>query len=179
MARKTESKTNDNLEQVETEQVNRLGGVMRLLELERSFLIFAVIYFPIAWLFLNRGPIEEAILVLYTIVLGIVGVMMLVKFIVHLANAANDHSGRFGTLFTVYIFNALVPLVMFKVFGFVINAVLPIDRHQGLMCDLVRLFRNLYYHILQWQTSLSYIILGSLAAMFIFTLWSVRGRDNE
>lgn len=163
----------------DTSPVVQMGGLMRLFELERSFLIFAIIYFPVTWLFLYRGVIEEAILGVYTFVMALIAAILLGKFVVHLGNSANDHDGKFGSLFTVYIFNAFTPLAMLKVFGYVANLILPADKHIGLMCDLVRLFRHLYFNIFQWQATLNYLILGSLTVMFIFALWSVRPHESK
>ena len=161
------------------ESVNQISGLMRLLELERSFIIFSVIYFPVTWLFLNRGYLEEFLLGLYTLVMIILSLLMVGKFVLHFANAADKHTGKFGRLFAIYIFNGFLPLVMLKAFGHVLNMILPIDKHQGIVCDLVRLFRQFYYDIFHYQTALNYFILGSLAVMFFFAVWSVRQNDSD
>lgn len=159
--------------------VNRFSGIMRLLELERAFLIFSIIYFPVAWLFLHRGILETAILLVYTIVLALVAVLMIAKFVIHLSNSADNHNGNYGSLFSVYVFDALLPLFMLKALGHLIDLMLPVDRHMGIVCDLVRLFRSLYYGVFSYQYTLSLFIAFSLVVMFVFTVWSVGKRNNN
>lgn len=165
------------VERVET--VNQASGFLRLIELERSFVIFSLIYFPVAWLFLGRGYLEQFLLGIYTVVMVVLSLLMMGKFVLHFAGAADNHTGKFGRLFAVYVFNGFLPLVMLKAFGHIINMILPIDKHQGIVCDLVRLFRQFYYDIFHYQTALNYFILGSLAVMFFFAVMSVRRNESE
>lgn len=158
--------------------ISNLSGLMRLFELERSFLIFSLIYFPVAWLFLGRGYLENFLLAIYTVVMSILALMMIAKFVLHLTAASDNRTGKSGSIFVMYLVDALVPLVMLKAFGHIINLILPIDRHQGIVCDLVRLFRQFYYDIFQFQTTLNYVILGGLVITFIAAVWGVRRYDD-
>jgi|GEM_PF-6269194 len=176
MAKKIEETTTVVTEQVEV--VSRVGGLMRLFELERSFLIFALIYFPVAWLFLGRGYLENFLLAIYTVVMIILAVMMIAKFVLHLATAADNRGAQSGRLFVMYLIDGLVPLAMLKVFGHILNMILPFDRHQGIVCDLVRLFRQFYYEIFQFQTTLNYVIIGGLVITFVAAVWAVT-KNNE
>lgn len=166
-------------EQSKSETVGRVSGFMRLLELERAFIIFSIIYIPVAWLFLNRGYVEEGLLLIYTLILAIIGVIMVARFALFMADAANKHSGNYGSLLLRYLVDAFIPLVMFKVLGFVFMSILPMDRHRGLMCDLVRLLRHLYWETLKVQHSLDLIILVSAALVFGFAVWSIGHRSHN
>lgn len=147
--------------------LDRVGA----LSLEQGFIIFSVIYLPFAVLLNNQGVVAEALLALYTFVLGAVGLMLIAKFVVLLAKHANDRSGQYGTLLVMYFLNVFFPLVMAKVWGIVIMQLLP-ERHVGLMCDLVR-FVKLLMFTFQWQQSLNLIILASLAVFVGMAVWHV------
>lgn len=172
MAKKNLETTNIDVNSVEAqnpEMVNRMGGLIRLFELERSFIIFSLIYFPVAWLFLNRGFLENFLLGIYTVVMVVMAVIILGKFVLHLTSEQAEGGRR---LFARYLVDAFVPLLMLKAFGHILNLILPYDRHQGIVCDLVRLFRQFYYDIFHFQTSLNYIILGSLLITFVGAVWA-------
>jgi hypothetical protein len=158
--------------------VARVRGWLRLLELERSFFIFSVIYFPVTWLFLyQEGLVERTILAVYTIVLAVIGLLMLIKFAFFLAEQADNHTGNYGTLLIRYLANMFFPLVMFKAFAYVIFQLLPAE-HEGLVCHFIWLYKALYLRIFDFQHAISLVILGSAALVWVFVLWSVSKRSN-
>jgi hypothetical protein len=149
--------------------------VVDFFDLERSFIIFSVVYLPIAILFFNQGGLERALLAIYTVLLmGLAGVL-LVKFVIYLAAAANEHKSNYGGVFAMYFFQVLIPLVMFKVFGYVAVLLLP-AKGMG-FCDLRHFVLELYYGVFQYQHSLNLAIAASLAVVTALALWSV-GKKN-
>lgn len=146
-------------------------------DLERSYIIFALLYFPIVVLFINQGLIEKLILVIYTILLGFVGAVLLIKFIMFLVSSANEHKNNYGSILGMYVFDALMPLLMFKVLGYVIVQMLP-KTHSGLLCDLVNFIKDLYYYVFAYQQTLTVVIAASFVSVAALALWSV-GRGSK
>lgn len=144
-------------------------------EAEKSYASFLAIYAVVAWLFLGRGVLEETLLVLFTGVMLTVGVALVVKFFRFLAKAADARDGKIGSLFVFYLLDFLVPLLGFRLFGYVINRVIPYE-HDGLpqlLCDLYTMYRDLYYRIFDVAQNLELLILGSFIFMTILTVISI------
>jgi hypothetical protein len=139
--------------------------------LTRSFLIFSVLYFPVAILFLNRGALPEVILALYTLVLVVLGLILIARFLVSLASTANSRSGQIGSLFILYLINVLIPLLMYKVLIFVGWQLLPAI--PGILCEITCFIKDLYF-LFNVQETLSYVIVVSLLAIFLLTLWNTQ-----
>lgn len=146
--------------------------VINTYRLERFFLVFAIIYFPVSFLYLNRGFIAEALLTVYTVIMLVAAVMMLMKFCVWLARFANRHEGNFGDLWLIYLLDALFPLLMLKFFVSIAYQLLP-PVHMGIWCEFKYFVINML-NLFSVQQNLSYAILGSLVLLFGFTVWSVR-----
>ncbi len=138
---------------------------------EQTFLIFSVIYFPIALLLLNKGTLSKVLLMIYTAVLFLLGLFLLVRFVIYLAVAANTRNNKIGTLMLMYIVRVMIPLYMFKFLGLMAVSLLPTS-HTGLMCELKNMFIDLY-HLYNVQQSIDFAILLSAIPILLLALWSV------
>lgn len=146
------------------------------LSLEQGFIIFSVVYLPFALLLSNQGVLAESMLAIYTLALMVTAMVLAAKFLMVFAKHANDRSGQYGTLLIMYVLDLLIPMIMGKVFGFVILQAMPV-RHYGLVCEIVNFVRGLMYTF-QYQRTLNILILSTLAAFVLFALWNV-GRSNK
>jgi hypothetical protein len=154
---------------------------LRPFVLEQAYIVFALIYFPVSFLFQGRGRFAAALLALYTFVMLAVGVVLIVKFVYYLARSANQHSGRYGSVFVSYILDAFIPLVMFKFFFITLwNILTSWPNMGGCWCQFVDFVKGVYflYDMFGKQTILTNLIIWSLAAVGLFTLWSVGKREK-
>lgn len=147
---------------------------LRPFALEQAYIIFAVIYFPVSYLFLNRGDLAFALLTVYTLVMFTLGLVLIGKFAIYLARSANAHDGRFGSVFISYLLDALVPLVMFKMY-FNVTWDLLTSFHSGCWCQLIDFVRQIFflYDLFGRQAVLNNLIFGSLAVMGLAAVWSI------
>ena len=140
--------------------------------LEQAYIVFAIIYFPCALLFDNRGLFAGIILIIYTLALLIASVVMLGKFVLFLAAQANEHSGKYGSVLVMYVLDMLIPLVMIKFFALTAINLLP-ERHEGFACELVHFVRNFYFTY-DVQHNLDLLIMASLVGVGAMALLAVR-----
>ncbi len=149
---------------------------LRPFALEQAYIIFALIYFPVSFLFMYRGRLAAGLLILYTLVLFAVGLLLIMKFGIYLARSANQHTGRYGSIFVSYLLDAFVPLVMFKLYFSTMWSVLTsLPAVTDCWCQFIDFVRNVFvlYDLFGKQTILNNLIIWSLAAVGLFTLWSV------
>jgi len=152
----------------------KLANYLRSFQLENAFLIFAVIYLPVSLLFMERGVLATTLLVIYTMLLSLAGLLLITRFMVFTAKSANEHNGQFGSLLIIYVFNFLIPVLSFKYILFVIWKLLPCSCGRvGLFADGVRLAHDML-SLFNVQQNLTWIALGSLILMSVFTLWSIK-----
>jgi hypothetical protein len=167
-----------------------IDDVLTRFEARNTFITFAVIYLPVSWLFLGRGALEQTLLVLYTGLMILGGLVLIKNFLKNLIAAANAHDGKYGDLFKSYLIDMLLPLGMFKLFALIGRQLLPYN-HEGvpqLLCQLYDMLGWLYPNFVRGyerpaelvdiQQALGAIIVFSAALMVAFTLWSV-ARDNK
>ncbi len=156
---------------------SRLASLYHVLELDRAFIIFSIIYFPVAVLFLNNGIEAEIALFLFTLILGLLGILLIANFLLFLGRSANNHRDNYGSVLAMYVLNLLAPLLMFKIFAYVILRLLP-KTHEGFMCE-VKDFVIDIYNILQIQNSLNLIILLSMVTVGWFAMKAVGKQTNS
>lgn len=144
--------------------------------LEQAYIVFAVIYFPCALLFNNRGLFAGIILIIYTLVMILVSFVLLGRFVLFLAKQANEHSGMYGSVLVMYVLDMLIPLVMMKFYAVTTLTLLP-EQHEGFMCELVRFVRNFYFTY-DVQHNLDLLIMASLVGVGVMALVGVR-REAE
>lgn len=149
----------------------RLVSLIQSIEASSSFLVFSIIYIPVAFLFLNRGTVAEVSLAIYTIIMFVWGLFLIGKFILYIAERADSHNGQMGSVLVVYMMNMFIPLVIFKVLGYVGWGLLPIS-HRGIVCDMKWYIMDLY-RIFNFQHTLTLLIASSLILMALATVWSI------
>lgn len=149
-------------------------------EAEKSFGFFFLIYVVVTWLFLNRGPLEETILVLFTGVMIVAALALIARFVKFLAKAADSHDGNYGSLFVVYLFNLLLPLAAIRFFGDVLYSIVPCDcsGFPELMVDLINLFLKIYNQILHFPRLVDWLIIASLSVFSLAAIVSVGLRNK-
>ena len=151
---------------------SRIDKISNFFDLERSFIVFSVVYLPVAVLFLNGGWIEQTILAVYTVVMVAVAVMLMIKFALFLSKSATNSDGNYGALFMMYVFQVLIPLLMLKLFGYITISMMPV-RHYDLTCTLKRVFTDLYFYVFKYQSSLDWLIVGTFVVVSGLALWSI------
>jgi hypothetical protein len=153
---------------------SRITTSLRSFQLENAFLIFAVIYVPVSLLFMDRGVLATALLILYTLALSFAGLLLITRFMVFVAKSANEHNGQYGSLLIIYVFNFLIPILGFKYIVLTVWKMLPCSCGKfGLFADGVRLAHDLL-NLFNVQQHLTWMALGSLILVSVFTLWSIK-----
>lgn len=151
----------------------RLSSVSTDWNLEQLFIIFSIIYVPVAALYLNQGVLAYVILTLFTFALGTVGLVLLARFVYFLSLQADNATGKFGSVFRMYVTNVLSVLLVYKLLAYVIWATLP-PYHQGILCDIVRFVKDLFY-LFNIQTALTTAIVVSLPIALALAVLSIGG----
>jgi len=155
-----------------TKQKKSESAMTSWFDLERSYLVFAIIYFPVAVLFVSQGAIEHVLLTLYTLVMFFIGLLLVLKFIIFFADAANEHRSNYGSLFAMYVFSVMIPLLMAKVYGYVFIRMMP-RTHEGILCDLKNMALDMYYGVFNYQHTLDILIASSFAVFALMAVWAV------
>ena len=145
--------------------------ISKILELDRAFIVFGLIYLPITLLFLDNGTLAEVTLLIFTILMFTLGAVLISGFILFLSKSANERSANMGSVMMMYVLNMLIPLIVFKFLFYTILKLLPVS-HDGFLCDLKHLTIDMY-RIFQPQDTLNLIILFSFALITFFTVKSV------
>lgn len=137
----------------------KIQSALSYFQPERVFIIFGLIYIPFAGIFLNRGTLTYVVLMFYTFVMLMLGLMLLVRFLVKLANYM-DGKGTWGSIFLYFWVDYFAVLSLFKVIGFVIATTTPIS-HNGIMCSFVR-FAQALIRSFMLQPLLTYFLIGGV-----------------
>lgn len=149
-----------------------LSKISSWLDLERSYLIFAVIYFPITILFLRQGIIETLILAIYSILMFLVGLVLIFKFVLFLGKSANEGARNYGSILIMYVIDVLFPLLMAKLYAHVFMQLLP-GSADGILCNIRCLSKDMYYYLYDFQNTVTVLIIASFVVIVSLALWSV------
>lgn len=133
------------------------------LKLEHVYVVFVPIYILCAVLFRGQGQLPEALLAWFTIVMILVSVLMLVKFVIYAAKLANEGEGKYGSLLVAYLVDALLPMLMLKLYLYVGWLLLP-STHEGWVCVVTDFIRDLY-RLFNFQHSLDVLIVVTAAVV--------------
>lgn len=163
-----------------TNREKLMQQVERIFQPESTFIIFGLIYFPFAALFLDQGLLENVILAVYTLVMFIAAIFLISRFALFVANAANQHSDNYGSLLVMYMLDFAFPVLMLKAFSAVTMMMLPcchcVDKTR-LICEVSSFIRTMHatYDV---QQILSSVFLVSLLVVGSLTLWAVGKRGK-
>jgi len=147
----------------------------QVLSTPTAYLILGVIYFPCIIILIDSGGLARTILLIYTLILFLLGLLLIIKFVFFLIEFSDTHNSRYGSLFLVYIMNFLIPMTMQKIYGYVFYSILP-ETPRGFMIEISNIFKDIYLGF-DYQYILNLVVLVSLLIMFIFTLISVRTKS--
>jgi hypothetical protein len=151
----------------------RLSSVSTDWNLEQLFIIFSIIYIPVAALYLNQGILAYVLLTLFTFALGTVGLVLLARFVYFVSVQADNASGKFGSVFRLYVTNVFAVFLVYKLLGYVIWATLP-PYHQGILCDIVNFVKDLFF-LFNVQTALNTALIVSLPIALGLAVLSIGG----
>lgn len=139
-------------------------------EIQRGFVIFSTIYIPVSILFINNSSFAEILLIVYTSLLIIAGILLIWTIALQIGDFLDEpYSSKL--LIQRFFVNLFAPLVMFKIFAYVIIEILP-TKHEGILCD-IRYFILDMYELFDVQNTLNWIILGSIASLITLLATSV------
>ena len=144
--------------------------------LESSYVVFGLLLMPVSFLFLQGATISRSLLTIYVVIMINLGLILLLRFIVNVARAANNRNGRYGDLLIHFIPSLLFNLIMFKFYGYLFIALMPRNHS-----TIIYKFSNYvlrYYKILDYQDVLNGIIIGSLIIVAFFTYRAI-GTENR
>jgi hypothetical protein len=135
--------------------------VAKQMSLETVAYSFFVIYLLLAVIFWNAGFWGRTFFVATSLGMGVLLLSLVVKFILALANAANDSDrGPLGLLFAKGVFDLALPLLLLKVVGALMMAIMPAHRG-GIVCDGMNVIK-LVYKTVQFQNTITYMFWGAV-----------------
>lgn len=158
------------LSKKEANETIGLRDVFTAGEIQRGFIIFSIIYFPVNVLFVKNGDVSQLLMSIYIFLMLLAGCVLLWLHINILGRAIDENLSLQSVLRSTAV-NALLPLVMFKVIAQTILDMLP-DNHKNLndfWCD-VRHFIFDLYKIFEPQDTLNWVIIGVLVVSGILFL---------